>query len=77
MILWNGIILIAAGVVLGQIVAFALTKFLSSQLYGVGVTDPVTFLFVSLLQAFIAIIACYFPARRETKIDPIIALRYE
>jgi predicted permease len=77
LILGNGIILIAAGVLLGQVAAFALTKFLSTQLYGVGATDPSTFVFVPLLLAFIAILASYFPARRATRVDPMVALRYE
>jgi ABC-type antimicrobial peptide transport system permease subunit len=65
------------GVAIGLSAAFALTRVMSSVLYGVSATDPVTFAFVSLLLIVISFIACYVPARRAAKTDPMTTLRCE
>ncbi len=77
LVLKSGLRLILAGVVLGLGAAMALTRFLSSILYNVSVTDTVTYLSVPCLLLAAALLACYIPARRATRIDPIQALRYE
>jgi putative ABC transport system permease protein len=73
----HGLILAAAGVALGCAGGLGITRFLSSQLFEVNPTDPVTFGAVSALLAAVALLACYIPARRATKVDPMVALRNE
>ncbi|MGA9770147.1 MAG: ABC transporter permease [Blastocatellia bacterium] len=77
MILKEGMMLTVAGVGLGLAASMALTRLLSSFLFGVSSTDPLVYTGVSLLLAAVALLACYIPARRAMKIDPGVALRYE
>lgn len=73
----QGMKLAAIGVALGLLGSFALTRLMKSLLFGVGTTDPLTFSVVPLLLAVVSFVACYIPARRATKVDPLIALRSE
>ena len=77
LVLERGAQLIAVGAAIGLLAAFGFSRFLAGLLYGVTARDPATFAAVSLVLVAVAIAACYIPARRATKVDPIIALRYE
>jgi len=77
LVILNGMSLVVVGIVVGLASSFAITRLLSGLLFGVGATDPTTFAAVAFGLGTIALIACYIPARRATKVDPLIALRSE
>jgi len=73
----QGLALTVVGVVLGLAAAFALTRLLSGLLFGVAAVDVTTFSSISVLLVLVSLLACYLPARRAMRIDPLSALRYE
>jgi putative ABC transport system permease protein len=77
MVLRKGLVLIAAGIVIGVGVSLGLARFIASQLWGVSPTDPWTFAAVVVAILVVGLAACFFPARRATQVDPVVTLRYE
>jgi ABC-type lipoprotein release transport system permease subunit len=77
LVIGQGMLLVCVGIAAGLILAYWLTKWLSGWLYGVGGADPLTYGAIALLLAVVALLACWIPARRATKVDPMIALRCE
>jgi putative ABC transport system permease protein len=77
LIVKQGMLITVIGIGFGLLGTLALSSILKSQLFGVSATDPLTFLGVLCALSFVAFVACYLPARRATRVDPMVALRYE
>ena len=73
----QGFRLAAAGLLIGLIAGFVLMRFVGSLLFGISAHDPVTFGMVALILGIVAFLACYVPARRASRVSPLVALRYE
>ena len=76
-VLGQGAKMVSFGVAIGLLSAFGLTRLMAKLLFGISATDPVTFAAVAAFLALVALAACWIPARRAMRVDPIVALRYE
>jgi putative ABC transport system permease protein len=77
LVLRQGLTLALVGLAIGLAASFVLTRALSSELFGISATDPLTFTAVAILLLAVALLACYIPAHRAMRVDPMVALRYE
>jgi predicted permease len=77
LVMRQGVVIVAAGLSLGLLGSLAVTRLVAGLLYGISPTDPLTLIGVSFLLAGAALVACYLPARKATKVDPLVALRHE
>lgn len=77
MVLGNGLRKTVAGIILGMVASFGLTRFLSGQIWGVSATNPLTFGSVASVVLVVGVLACLLPALRATKVDPSVALRQD
>jgi len=77
LVIGEGLMMASLGIVLGLAASAGLTRLMASLLFGVSATDPATFVAVTLLLLSVSLLACYLPARRAVKVDPLAALRYE
>ena len=77
MVLKKGVTLILSGTLAGLVASFAMTRLMASQIWGVSATDPWTFSAVAVLILVVGLTACVFPARKATRVDPLVSLHYE
>jgi len=77
MVIGQGMVMVGLGIVIGLVIAFWMTQWLAIWLFNVGVRDPLTFAGIAVMLTVTALVTCWIPARRTTKVDPLQALRHE